>query len=177
MAAEEAGSGPIQLQPAQLLEFLQLKNRGRNPSTLLDGVRPVIGLDHWYFEGASRYVWGGTGGSVGDEVVGTVVLWTVPQDWWLLDYTVRTQPLPSAGTFKACVSYQPVDAPGTEYLLASPTQFFVDNTNEIWVGRAELRAPLFLRRGSRLGMIVLTNAVQNSFLAFPYIRYALANQG
>lgn len=43
-------SGPIQVYPPGLLGFLQIKNRGENPSLLPDTIQSVMDLTEWMFQ-------------------------------------------------------------------------------------------------------------------------------
>jgi len=85
-------SGPIQTALSGLLDFLQLKNLGRNPTLLADSVQPVLNVNDWYKSEQPEVVGGRTG--LGSTVVyagyeNTATL-EVPSNevWRVRDYTV-----------------------------------------------------------------------------------------
>lgn len=168
-------SGPIQLQPRGLLAFLQLKNQGRNPANLVDSIQPTFDILDWYQQANDRYVFA-QGQEVGLSTTGSVQMDTAfDQDVWLLEYTVRAQPTPGAGEFRALCAYQPGNNSGVEIALGDSPSVF--NAGEVFVARAELPRPLLLRAGSLLSIIRLVNGQAGSFDAFAYYRYSPVDQG
>jgi hypothetical protein len=86
--------GPIQLIPPGLLGLLQLKNIGKNPSQLLDEVRPIMDILPMWYEAVAEEL----SGFSRTPVTGNngFASWTVPQIvpqgeiWWVMQYTVVT---------------------------------------------------------------------------------------
>lgn len=90
-------SGPIQVIPQGLLGFLNLKNNGQNPNTLDSNVMPVIDLTSWWFENRAEDIGTFTRTPVtGNNGFGS---WLTPiivperEAWWVLEYTIRSQPM------------------------------------------------------------------------------------
>jgi len=90
-------SGPLQVIPAGLLGFLQLKNAGQNPRDLVDSVQPTFDLWRHYLASygeiwnqASTFIQAGPVGAVGFGAFNTLPIVVPTQQWWYVhSYNVR----------------------------------------------------------------------------------------
>lgn len=86
---QHGSSGPIQLIPPGLLGLLQLKNRGANPSQLLDSYQPIVEMFHWLLQAeARRWPLGQIAVATGNgDAVFSPNHILVPQDeWWYVHH-------------------------------------------------------------------------------------------
>lgn len=88
-------SRPIQVIPAGLLGFFNLKNNGQNPVELLEVVQPQLDMRDWYFQSAAEDLPIASialpNGSPGFNAFTTNPLLVPSDEWWyVLELTVRT---------------------------------------------------------------------------------------
>lgn len=144
-------SGPIQQIPQGLLGFLQLKNRGQNPSELPDVLSPGFELSNWYLETGAEIVVQDAPVAV---AVGTINLITVPNDqWWLVhDFFVNVG-LDAGSTVFGCPVYRHGQAAvaATPMPLAEPRLFQFAVEGALALAPSTIVLPMFLPPGARLG--------------------------
>lgn len=80
--------GPIQTFASGLLGFLQLKNRGKNPTTLLDEVRPVMDLTPWYMLGDIRTTTGALTAIATGSNIQQLFSGPVEENWYVHNISV-----------------------------------------------------------------------------------------
>jgi hypothetical protein len=92
MATPPEGSGPVSVFPPGLLSFFEIKNMGRNPSTLLDAIRPSMDLRKWYMQAKTEYAESSVSAGQVTGFTGFLQLQGAPvpdnEWWWLERYTV-----------------------------------------------------------------------------------------
>jgi len=94
--SQHRSSGPIQVQPNGLLGFLQLKNRGANPSQLEDGVQPIIDLGEWYRQTNIETITNRTTGNLARGLNAATVPIEVPANqWWYVTHAGARSVIPA----------------------------------------------------------------------------------
>src|SRR5512139_2592063 len=142
-------SGPIQILPAGLLGFLQLKSpAGRNPEVLNGDVQPTFDVQRLYLnQQAIHATQGGYGlgaGSGSGNLLFNSPAITVPlNEWWFCHYfTVQTSPLSAGDIFAGLtpMAYLDPNAPSARFhLLTQPVYgrptggFAVNACRDFWL--------------------------------------------
>lgn len=99
-----AVSRPIQKHAGGLLDFLQIKNAGKNPSDLPDSIQPVLEMRDWLWQTYAEMVAGTDAAITAFAPVDKI---TVPaNEWWALHEAVATATLVAAATLDLAPYYR-----------------------------------------------------------------------
>lgn len=121
-------SGPVQVIPAGLLGFFQLKSLGRNPADLAEAYQPIVEMRDWLF--VTQSVDFGPGPLAAVTVLGGVQggqrftanpIQTPSNEWWYVhNYTIRSAALVAGDTSNiAPLLFTPITGVINTYLLTS----------------------------------------------------------
>lgn len=143
--------GNINRNPIGLLDFLLTQAGGRNPDFLLEQVRPVIDIEHYYQSDRLRATI-----DTGSLNTGQVDAISVPTDevWLLLNWALQLEVPTGAGNFAnysaEIEGIQPLGLNAVNIAGFSHTN--PNPINTIWVDQVPLPRPIVLRGGQTLAI-------------------------
>lgn len=146
-------SGPIQKIPGGLLDFLQLKNAGRNPADLPEVLQPVLEMQQWYWQTYAE-ITGGTDAAI--VAVGLVDKVTVPDNEFWAVHEVQVDAALAVGSVVEIIPYFRQGPAGSinnyPFNLADPYLWDAATMGTVYLRRMLHPLPLLLVPGSILGI-------------------------
>lgn len=171
--------------PRGLLKYFGIP-QGQNPQLLESTYQPVLDLWEWIASTPENQIVAvGSGVAIGGGIAGTVNLLSLFRFSYVLEYTIRTQPIPAGGgDFAMVPTIQPNVTTGVELAVGPPVRTVrlgAATVGEVVVARSE--RPFFFGLPessgvprSILGAIVTAAGVAGAFQAFGYIRYVALDE-
>lgn len=101
-------AGPIQLIPAGLLAYFDLKNAGRNPGELVESLQPTLSMFDWYMLNKREQLQFNHVNLVGPALTGSFELFIVPErEVWYV-HSIRVFTASTASQLSFSVTYADV---------------------------------------------------------------------
>lgn len=149
-------SRPLQIIPAGLLGFLQLKNAGQNPTVVPESLQATMDLLTWYLSTEAQDLARATA-SIATGTVGFASFTTPPivvpnGEWWYVhNFTIRTTALAATDQVHMAPGMVPQPASATGVTLAmGEGQLVVVPAATVGAATCSNRAPFFAPPGAEL---------------------------